>query len=113
MPLNVAVQMDPIERISIAGDTTFALMLEAAQRSHSLHYYRPETLSLRGDGTVVALAAPVTVRDEVGNHATLGEAQPLDLSTMDVVLLRQDPPSTSPTSPPPTSSSAYRARCWW
>ena len=92
MPLNVAVQMDPIERISIAGDTTFALMLEAAQRGHSLSYYRPETLSLRGDGTVVALAAPVNVRDEVGNHATLGPAQPLDLATLDVVLLRQDPP---------------------
>jgi glutathione synthase len=92
MPLNVAVQMDPIERISIAGDTTFALMLEAAARGHALHYYRPETLSLRDDGTVVAHAAPVTVRDEVGNHATLGEAKPLDLATMDVILLRQDPP---------------------
>ncbi len=92
MPLNVAVQMDPIERISIAGDTTFALMLEAAARGHTLHYYRPETLSLRGDGTVVALAAPVAVRDEAGNHATLGEARPLDLAGADVVLLRQDPP---------------------
>ncbi len=92
MPLNVAVQMDPIERISIAGDTTFALMLEAAARGHALHYYRPETLSLRGDGTLVALAAPVTVRDEAGNHATLGEAAPLDLAGVDVVLLRQDPP---------------------
>ena len=92
MPLNVAVQMDPIERISIAGDTTFALMLEAAVRGHALHYYRPETLSLRGDGTLVALAAPVSVRDEAGNHATLGEAAPLDLASLDVVLLRQDPP---------------------
>jgi glutathione synthase len=92
MPLSVAVQMDPIERISIAGDTTFALMLEAAARGHTLHYYRPESLSLRDDGTVVAQAAPVTVRDEVGNHATLGEVKPLDLATMDVILLRQDPP---------------------
>lgn len=92
MPLSVAVQMDPIERISIAGDTTFALMLEAAARGHALHYYRPESLSLRDDGTVVAHAAPVTVRDEAGNHATLGEAKPLDLATMDVILLRQDPP---------------------
>ncbi|WP_158811600.1 glutathione synthase [Beijerinckia sp. L45] len=92
MPLSVAVQMDPIERISIAGDTTFALMLEAAARGHALHYYRPESLSLRDDGTVVALAAPVTVRDEVGNHATLGAAKPLELATMDVILLRQDPP---------------------
>ena len=92
MPLSVAVQMDPIERISIAGDTTFALMLEAAARGHALYYYRPETLSLRDDGRVVAHAAPVSVRDEIGNHATLGDATPLDLATMDVILLRQDPP---------------------
>ncbi len=51
MPLNVAVQMDPIERVSILGDTTFALLLEAQARGHSLRYYRPEHLSLR-DGKV-------------------------------------------------------------
>lgn len=91
MPLNVAVQMDPIERISIAGDTTFALMLEAQARGHVLHYHRPEYLSLR-DGKVVARAATLQVRDVPGDHYTLGETQSLDLSTMDVVLLRQDPP---------------------
>ncbi len=91
MPLKVAVQMDPIERVAIAGDTTFALMLEATARGHSLHYYRPEDLSLRG-GEVVARAAPVQVRDELGNHFSLGEATSVSLATMDVVLLRQDPP---------------------
>ena len=91
MALKVAVQMDPIERISIAGDTTFALMLEAAARGHALTYYRPENLSLR-DGRAVAHAAPVEVRDIVGNHCSLGPAQTIDLAEMDVVLLRQDPP---------------------
>ncbi len=91
MPLKVAVQMDPIERVAIAGDTTFALMLEAAVRGHSLHYYRPEDLSLRG-GEVVAHAAPLQVRDELGDHFSLGEAKAVNLATMDVVLLRQDPP---------------------
>ncbi len=91
MPLKVAVQMDPIERVAIAGDTTFALMLEASARGHSLHYYRPEDLSLRG-GAVTAYAAPLQVRDELGNHFSLGEAKATDLATMDVVLLRQDPP---------------------
>ena len=91
MALKVAVQMDPIEKISIAGDTTFALMLEAARRGHELHYYRPENLSLR-DGRAIALAAPVAVRDIVGDHFSLGPAQTIDLATMDVVLLRQDPP---------------------
>ena len=91
MPLNVAVQMDPIERISIAGDTTFALMLEATRRGHVLTYYRPDQLSLRG-GKAVARAAPVEVRDVAGDHVTLGEERSLDLAEMDVVLLRQDPP---------------------
>ena len=91
MSLNVAVQMDPIERISILGDTTFALMLEAQARGHKLQYYRPEHLSLR-DGQVVARAAEVAVRDTLGDHYTLGETASLDLASMDVVLLRQDPP---------------------
>ncbi len=91
MPLNVAVQMDPIERVSIAGDTTFALLLEARARGHSLSYYRPEHLSLR-NGQVVARGAAIDVRDVLGDHYTLGEATTLDLATMDVVLLRQDPP---------------------
>ena len=91
MSLKVAVQMDPIERISIAGDTTFALLLEASARGHELSYYRPENLSFRG-GQVVAHVAPLTVRDELGNHFTLGNAKTIDLATMDVVLLRQDPP---------------------
>ena len=91
MPLNVAVQMDPIERISIAGDTTFALMLEATRRGHALTYYRPDQLSLR-DGSAVARAAPLQVRDIAGDHFTLAEEQSLDLASMDVVLLRQDPP---------------------
>ena len=91
MSLRVAVQMDPIERISIAGDTTFALLLEAAARGHALSYYRPEQLSLRG-GRAVAMVAPIKVRDVAGDHVTVGEAETVDLASMDVVLLRQDPP---------------------
>ena len=89
--MKVAVQMDPIERVAIAGDTTFALMLEAQARGHEMHYYRPEALTLR-DGRVVARAAAVRVRDVAGDHYTLGEAAMLDLAGVDVVLLRQDPP---------------------
>ena len=91
MTLRVAVQMDPIEQIKIAGDTTFALMLEAAARGHALHYYRPDSLSLRA-GSAVAHVAPVVVRDEPGNHVDLGPFETIELATMDVVLLRQDPP---------------------
>ncbi|HUB65011.1 MAG TPA: glutathione synthase [Methylocella sp.] len=91
MVLNVAVQMDPIDKINIAGDSTFALLLEAGARGHRLFYYTPDKLSLQ-DGHVMAAAAPVEVRDVAGDHFTLGEAKPIDLATLDVVLLRQDPP---------------------
>jgi glutathione synthase len=91
MALNVAVQMDPIERIKIAGDSTFALMLEAQARGHRLHYYTPDQLSLR-EGRVVAKAAAVEVRDIEGDHFTLHEPKFVDLAGFDVVLLRQDPP---------------------
>ena len=91
MPLNVAVQMDPIERINIRGDSTFALLLEGQRRKHRLSYYTPDRLSLRG-GKVTASIRPLTVRDTANDHFTLGEPQLTDLSTLDVILLRQDPP---------------------
>jgi glutathione synthase len=91
MTLKVAVQMDPIARINIRGDSTFALLLEAQKRGHTLSYYTPDKLSQRGR-EVVAPVQSLTVRDEVGNHFALGEAKREDLSTFDVVLLRQDPP---------------------
>jgi glutathione synthase len=91
MSLKVAVQMDPIERINIAGDSTFALMLEAQSRGHSLFYHTPDKLTMRGSD-IVTTAQAVTVRDEVGNHVSFGETSALNLADVDVVLLRQDPP---------------------
>jgi glutathione synthase len=91
MRLNVAVQMDPIERINIRGDSTFALLLEAQARGHTLSYYTPDRLALR-DGKVSAAVRSLAVRDIAGDHFTLGEPRHTDLSTFDVVLLRQDPP---------------------
>jgi glutathione synthase len=91
MKLNVAVQMDPIARINIRGDSTFALLLEAQKRGHALSYYTPDKLSLKGD-EVVAPVQALSVRDEVGNHFTLGEPKRALLSAFDVILLRQDPP---------------------
>ena len=91
MRLNIAVQMDPIERINIRGDSTFAMLLEAQARSYPISYYTPDRLSLR-DSKVLATVRPLVVRDTVGDHFTLGEPKHVDLSTFDVVLLRQDPP---------------------
>lgn len=92
MSLAVAVQMDPIHAINIDADSTFVLMLEAQRRGHGLWYYTPKTLSLHG-GRVIAKAQRVAdIRRKKGDHVELGPLEPLDLSMMDVVLLRQDPP---------------------
>ena len=91
MTLNVAVQMDHISTVNVAGDSTFALMLEAEGRGHTLYHYTPDRLAMR-DGRVEARVEPVRVRDVKGDHFTLGAPELADLSGMDVVLLRQDPP---------------------
>jgi len=91
MTLRVAVQMDPIDRINIRGDSTFALLLEAQQRGHRISYYTPDKLALL-DGKLFAQVALLQVRDKAGDHFTLGEWKRVALADFDVVLLRQDPP---------------------
>jgi len=89
--MKIAFQMDPIGPIDINADSTFRIALEAQERGHSLFYYTPDCLAFE-EGRVTARGWPLTVRREVGNHYTLGEEQVVDLSTFDVVWLRQDPP---------------------
>jgi glutathione synthase len=92
MALNVAVQMDPIEAIGIAGDSTFALMLSAQSRGHELFHYLATDLTY-ADGRVIAQARPVRVQRVEGDHYAAGEYVELDLGRdVDVVLMRQDPP---------------------
>ena len=91
MSLNIAVQMDPIERINIRGDSTFAMLLEAQQRGHAISYYTPDKLAMDG-GKVFASVRPLQVRDKEGEHFILGAARRTELTAFDVILLRQDPP---------------------
>jgi len=92
MPLRVAVQMDPLEGIGIAGDSTFALMLKGQELGHQLFHYLAEDLTYEG-GRLYAGAHEVTVQPVPGNHFSLGDFRILDLgSDIDVVLMRQDPP---------------------
>ncbi len=91
MSLRVAIQMDPVESIDIRGDTSFALGLEAQNRKHELHYYLPESLTL-ADGRPEAVCRTLLLRDTVGDHFTAGESIRRDLSTFEVILMRQDPP---------------------
>ncbi|MFN3658486.1 MAG: glutathione synthase [Pseudolabrys sp.] len=91
MSLKVAVQMDPIARINIKGDSTFALLLEAQRRGHRLSYYTPDRLALL-NGRLFAHVEELQVRDQAGDHFSLGEPRRADMTEFDVVLLRQDPP---------------------
>jgi glutathione synthase len=91
MALNVAVQMDPIERINVRGDSTFAMLLEAQTRGHRLAYYTPDRLALR-QGAVFTTVRDLVVRDVEGDHFTLGAGRRVALDSFDVILMRQDPP---------------------
>ena len=91
MALRVAIQMDPIEKIDINGDSSFMMAMEAQARGHEVWHYLPSALMFES-GTLTARANRLEVRREVGNHFTFGPRQTLDLATVDVVLMRQDPP---------------------
>ena len=92
MTLKVAFQMDPMESIDIAGDSSFALALEAQERGHKLFHYEPKNLSL-SQLKPVAKLRPLPVQNITGNHFSLGEQRIADLKTdIDVILMRQDPP---------------------
>jgi glutathione synthase len=92
MTLRVAIQMNPIELANPEADTTFLMALNAQARGHRLWVYQPEHLALE-DRRVTARARPLTVQAVVGDHATLGPPELLDLAEdVDVVLMRQDPP---------------------
>src|SRR5438874_12701561 len=92
MSLRVAVQMDPLEKINISGDSTFALLLSAQERGHKLYHYVPQALTY-ADGRLYAGAHDVRVQPVAGDHFTFGDFMILDLGRgVDVVLMRQDPP---------------------
>src|SRR4051795_2547934 len=92
MSLRVAVQMDPLEGIGIAGDSTFAIMLKAQELGHALYHYAPEDLSW-AEGRLWTMGYPVTVQRVAGDHYRFGEPRILDLGKdVDVILMRQDPP---------------------
>jgi glutathione synthase len=91
MKLNVAVQMDPIANIDISGDSSFALMLEAQRRGHSLFHYHVKSLALQA-GVLTGRGEQVVVRDEKGNHFSASAPEKIDLASQHVILMRQDPP---------------------
>ena len=93
MKLRVAVQMDPLESINVAGDSSFALMLSAQARGHRLWHYDVRSLAWE-NGCITAWARPVRVQRVAGEHYGFeGDEAKIDLAEdIDVVLMRQDPP---------------------
>ena len=91
MSLNIAFQMDHIETLSISGDTTFALCLEAQKRGHKIFHYTPDQLTYK-NGKVTSLIEPLKVMDDEGNHFNLGDPFETDFTDIDFVLMRQEPP---------------------
>ena len=91
MSLNIAFQMDHIETLSISGDTTFALCLEAQKRGHKIFHYTPDQLTYK-NGKVTSIIEPIKVMDDEGNHFNLGNPFETDFIDIDFVLMRQEPP---------------------
>src|SRR3954471_10097650 len=83
--------MDPLARLHIAGDTTFALMLEAQARSHEIWFCEPRHLGLEHDKPVAG-CWPVTARPIPGDHYLLGPQVAQALDQFDAVFMRKDPP---------------------
>ena len=90
--LKVAIQMDPIEAVNIASDTTFLMAMTGQERGHRLWVYDFRTLALE-EGRLYCRARSVTLRQTIGDHVTFGDWERLDLGRdVDVILMRQDPP---------------------
>src|SRR3546814_20502243 len=92
MPLRVAVQMDPLDKINIAGDSSFALMLTAQARGHAVYHYAPENINY-ADGHVWTQSHPETDQLVAGEHFSVGPPVRPDLGDKnDLGMMRQDPP---------------------
>jgi glutathione synthase len=91
MGLSLGVVMDPIGGIKIHKDSTFAMLLEAQRRDWPLWYMEQSDLSL-ADGRCLARMRVLTVREDPRGWFELGEARSVPLDTLDVVLMRKDPP---------------------
>mgnify|MGYP003387403858 CR=1 FL=1 len=91
MTIKLAVVMDPIKDISFKKDTTLAMLNAAQQRGWELSYIEQSGLYLE-DGKAMAIIQDLSVRMDPDDWYTLGSVQRKSLSTVDVILMRKDPP---------------------
>ena len=88
---SLGVVMDPIAHIKPAKDTTLAMLLAAQARGWTLSYIEQEDLYLR-DGEARARRRALSVKDDPKDWFRLGEETDGPLSSLDLVLMRKDPP---------------------
>ncbi|MFC1610854.1 glutathione synthase [Myxococcota bacterium] len=91
MSLTLAFVMDPIERVLVSADTSFAFMLEAFGRGHRVVHVNPADVHLRGDRVFVA-GHDIEVFDREGEHFRIREQVHLDATAYDAIFIRTDPP---------------------
>ncbi len=91
MPHKIAILMDPISKINIAKDSSFAMLVEAQKRNYPLFYLEQSDLKLE-NGRVFARIAALKVQQDTNHWFDLEEAQWQPLDSFDVLLMRKDPP---------------------
>jgi len=91
MTHNIAILMDPISRINIKKDSSFAMLIEAQSRDHKLYYLEQSDLVLK-KGQVYANLRKLKVKQDENSWFELEQANMLPINEMDVVLMRKDPP---------------------
>ena len=89
--MKIIVQMDPIERLNLAGDSTFALLLEAQDRGYDIDIYTPNMLTL-SDGLLSAEAQQIKVHLYPDRIEKLNKPKSVMLDEYDIIMMRQDPP---------------------
>ena len=89
--LRIGVVMDPIESISAKKDSTLAMLLEASRRGAEIYYMQQKNLRLLA-GVATAQSKIITVRDDLENWFEYKSSQEIDLGSLDVILMRKDPP---------------------
>ncbi len=91
MPLKIAFVMDEISTIKTKKDTTFAMMLSAQARGHSVYYLQMKDLSIN-NGVPLAQCAKIEVKDQQEDYYQILEVYDGPLADMDVIMMRKDPP---------------------
>src|SRR3989338_4887135 len=91
MTTKLGVVMDPIQSIIFKKDSTLAMLLEAQSRGFELYYMTQSDLYL-SQGDAWGSATPLTVFNDSQCWFELGETRRINLSELDVILMRKDPP---------------------